>query len=71
MRVEKCFQQKPIINESDDDTHIFISLDFDYGLIFGVPDRAIDAEVHADDSQVPEASKHADDSTISHMMLLI
>ena len=36
------------------------SLDFYYDLIFGVPDRAIVAEFHTDDNQVPEASKHSD-----------
>ena len=32
---------------------------------FGVRDRAIDAEIHADDNQEPKGLKHTDDSTIT------
>ena len=37
--------------------------DSDLDLMFGIHDRSIDVEIHADDNQVPEASKHFDDST--------
>ncbi|CAI9280391.1 unnamed protein product [Lactuca saligna] len=37
--------------------------DIDYDLIFGILDRVIDAENHADDNHIPEASRHSDDST--------
>ena len=50
-RVEKSFVQKPII-----ETQITNTLDFNYDLIFGVPDRTIDAKVNVDDNQIPEVS---------------
>ena len=45
-QVEKCFEQKPILSESNDESESYNSSDFDYDLIFGVPDRAADAEVN-------------------------
>ena len=42
-RVKKSFGQKPIITEMNDESQITNSLDFDYDLIFGVPDRKINA----------------------------
>ncbi|XP_052625604.1 uncharacterized protein LOC128132724 [Lactuca sativa] len=65
--IEKTFPQKPIITETNDESQIMNYLDFDYDLIFGVPDRAIDAEINANDNQIPEASKHSDDSTITEV----
>ena len=63
--MERKFEQKPILAESNNQTEIDNSIDFDYDLIFGVPDRAIDVEVHADDNHTPESSKHTDDSTLT------
>ncbi|XP_052621036.1 uncharacterized protein LOC111901200 [Lactuca sativa] len=65
-QVEKPFVQKPIISETAIESEINNSFDFDYDLIFGVPDRVIDAEIHAEDNRIPKASKHSDDSTLTH-----
>lgn len=54
-QVEKQFEQKPILNESTDETEESNSSDFDYDLIFGVPDRVFGAEVHVADNQTPES----------------
>ena len=48
--IEKFFEQNPIMNETNDESHVLNSFDFDYDLFFGVPDRAINAERHADDN---------------------
>ena len=48
--VKKTFEQKPIVNESFVESSISNSFDFDYDLIFGVPDREIYAKVHATDN---------------------
>lgn len=41
------------------------SYNIDYDFIFGILDRAIDAENHVDDNHVPEVSKHSNDSTVT------
>ena len=61
-QVDKHFEQNPIINESSDESGIESSSNFDYDLIFGVPDRAVNAEVHANDNHQSESLKHFDDS---------
>ncbi|XP_042758459.1 uncharacterized protein LOC111908400 isoform X2 [Lactuca sativa] len=53
------------MNESNDESQTLNSLDFDFYLIFGVPDRAIDVEVNVDDNRVLEALKHSDESTLT------
>ncbi|XP_052622697.1 uncharacterized protein LOC128127985 [Lactuca sativa] len=63
--IEKQFEQQSILIESTDETKESNSSDFDYDLIFGVPDWTVDAEVHAADNQTPESSKHTNDSTIT------
>lgn len=40
------------------------SFEVDYDLIFGIPDRAIDAKIHADEKNIAEESKLSDDSMI-------
>ena len=62
---EKQLEQKPILNESNDETENYNSSDFDCDLIFGVLGRAADAEVNVVDNRIPECSKHSDDSTIT------
>ena len=64
-QVEKHFDHTPIINESNIESKISNSRDFDYDLIFGTPDMAVDAEVKANDNCIPEVSKHSDDSTFT------
>lgn len=64
-RVEQTFAQQPILLETNDKSIIVNSFDIDYELSFGVPNRAIDVEVHAEDTQIPEASNHSDDSTMT------
>ena len=41
------------------------TFDVDFYLLFGRPDRAIDVEFNVEDNQVPEESKHSDDTTIT------
>ena len=57
-RVERSFIQKPIISETNDESEIMNSFDVDYGLIFGIPDRAIDAKIHADDNRILEEMRN-------------
>ena len=59
------FENKSILVDSDTQIDNSEINDFDYDLIFGIPDRAIDAENNAPDNQTSESSKHTDDSTIT------
>lgn len=64
-QVDKCFDQKPIINESKDEFDSINAFDFDNDLIFGVLDRAAYAKVTDKDNQIPESTKHPDSSTLT------
>ncbi|CAI9299943.1 unnamed protein product [Lactuca saligna] len=57
------FEQKPIIADSNNPVENENTIDFVYELIFGIPDRAIDAEFHASDNETSKSSKHNVDST--------
>ncbi|XP_052625667.1 uncharacterized protein LOC111890076 [Lactuca sativa] len=61
-RIDRKFEHKPIIADSNNPVENENTIDFDYELIFGILDRAIDAEIHAADNQSPESSKNIDDS---------
>ena len=64
-QTDSKFENKSILVDSDTQIENFDINDFDYDLIFEIPNRAIDAEVHAPDNQTSESSKHTDDSTIT------
>ncbi|XP_052619531.1 uncharacterized protein LOC111895070 [Lactuca sativa] len=61
-KIDRKFEQKPIIADSNNPVENENTIDFDYELIFGIPDRVIDAEIHAVNNQSLESSKHIDDS---------
>ena len=64
-QTDSKFENKSILVDSDTQIDNSKINDFDYDLIFGIPDRAIDAENNAPDNQSSESSKHTDDSTIT------
>ncbi|XP_052623760.1 uncharacterized protein LOC111907064 [Lactuca sativa] len=61
-QIDRKIEQKPIIADSNNPVENENTIDFDYELIFGIPDRVIDVEIHATNNQSPEPSKHIDDS---------
>lgn len=63
--VEQTLSQKPILNETNDESSIVNYFGIDYELNFGVLEKAVDAEFYADDNHIPKASKHYDDSTVT------
>ena len=62
---KKCFEQKPIINESNVESDNINLTDFDYDLIFGAPDKAADDEINVEDNRMVEALKHSENSTLT------
>lgn len=64
-RVKNEFPHKPILSNSNGDIEQMLNFDIEFDLIFGILDRAIDVEVNIKDNQVPKASNHFDDFTVT------
>ena len=42
-----------------------LTFDVNLDLIFGIPDKEINAEINVKDNQIPKTSKHSDDWTLT------
>ena len=60
-QTDSKFENKSILVDSDTQIENSKINDFDYDLIFGIPDRAIDAETDVPNNQTSESSKDTDD----------